>query len=400
MQQIFSPLIPLPHDLEINLYFDAAAQVLQGRTPYLDFTWLYPPGHLLIVTLIKLFFPQITSFIIIYFLLLLASALFIALRLYQIATQKYKFKRPNLQIFTVIISILLLLTVNKAFINPDLIVAIFILIAFLNFPKTTFAILFLGIAASIRLYPAIYLFLFITIPLFNKQNFKKLIIFIIPTILSLLVFLNTNIFPAFINQSVLVQAKRNVEIESFSASLMHITQLLGLPPTNGLSVVPDPIQYDIKLLFNNTPSYWNILNLITWIPLILIIFYLYKKRFKLNNPVEFHTTALLLTLALIIKHPVFSPQYLIWLWIPFFLWLIHSTINIKTKITTLTLFLLAHFITTIYLINFLPQRLTQLISNPNPTLNLISSRNITLLALFFIIYFTSISRQNHSKISP
>lgn len=389
MKQLFFSLIPPTNNLEINLYFDSATQILQGQTPYLDFNWLYPPGHLLIATILKFFFPDITSFIFSYFLILLTSGIFIFYKLYQnAATQKLTISKPKLQIFTILISTFLLLTVNKTFINPDLLVSAIILTAFLKRKKTNLALFLLGTATAIRLYPAIFILLFI-----KKLKLKNLLIFATPFIFSLLIFFNLQIFPAFVNQSIIAQANRQVEIESFTASLMRTT---GQP----LQVIPDDQQYDLKLQFIKIPKYWDLLQFLTWMPLVFTLYYFYRMKFKPKNSKEFYAAALILILSLIIKHSVFSPQYLIWIWVPYFLWLLHPPLarggrGGLTKLTTLSLFLLIHLLTTFYLTSFLPQNLPILITNPNSTLNVIILRNFLILALFIIIYQNSTKQLNN-----
>ena len=381
-------IIPLINNPEILEYYRSAGYFLQGQIPYHDFYWEYPPGMLLIFGIWRFVAPDLESFRLILFLWLLAS-LVVFIWLFNKFTNTTIIKlHPGIDLAVTILILILALTTTKIFINPEIFVALLVLVAFaaLNKQKFFLAGFLWGWATVIRIYPGLFLLLLLNYRRSLKKNLLTLVGFALPWLITFLILGGLPVMSGFFN-SLTAQINRPPQIESVNASLMWLVSRSGNP----LITQVQPEYMSINLLFVKSPEWWAIIGMIKWLPLILTIYFIIKS-IKQTNYTEhlFYQLCLLLITGLITAHNVFSPQYLIWLWVPFGLWLITAY---KDKIVTplqsiiyLAIFLIIHLLTTLILTYYSLNKIHDLLNLKTTPMLIIMLRNLLIIGIWLVIF--------------
>jgi hypothetical protein len=298
---------------EYYLYYNIYSQLSQGNLPYIHFFVEYPPLAAFAIGYPEAFIPGLDRHIF--------QSIYFAKVSFFLLIYFYIFNKQNLSRKTE----LLLLTFFLALISSTLVYArydIFPSIAFgigvlflykyiLDKSNTHFIVgtLLVGIAFSLKLFPAFFM-LFFAVILFKQYGYKRSLYYIlILTFVGLtsLVFvvLGLDNFKEFLSY----QGNRDLQIESIYANLVYLLNLFGLIPLehavqNGAEELIDPLS---KTLANSS---------------VFILFggYLVFTAFtflKLKKEQNFGNImilgSLITVLIFIIFNNVLSPQYLLWL---------------------------------------------------------------------------------------
>ena len=384
------PLLPPTNNIEIQLYFQSSQALLAGQLPYIDFLWIYSPGLLLFMTFLTWMTKNVQVFVYFYAFILFLSWVSLWMILYRYAAKKLHYNQPLIQMISLLSFLFLGLTVNKLLINIDVFAVLLATLGLLYLLKGNFSLAacWMGLSFCLRPFVIVWLpLLFFKHPKLKNQIYQ-VIIFILPSLLSLLPYNFFNLTPAYIN-SLLFQSQRSVQIESVSASIMWFFSLIGMPIHTDITFVHQAI----TLHWDNQFKFLGLLlSFLMFIPLLMSYFKVFvSMKHVSTSSYVYLSGSILFMFGLLIFHPVLSPQYLIWLWMPFSLWLIESlsnkNISGKMALTLWLIFLCIHGLTSAILIYYLPGNALKMIQLDSTPMSLIAVRNGLLLILWLIIFW-------------
>jgi uncharacterized membrane protein len=291
-----------------GIYMNFASQVISGQIPYRDFNLEYPPLALVFFILPRLLTDQWPSFSILYQLEVLIFAWLGLWVVYKIARrlgkEPWKLMAPY--------------TLGILAIGPilgqqyDIFPAVMTLFSFYYFwmgqHKTSWLWLALGVMT--KLYPAVFIPLYLIIYLRNGQ-IRPLVSGMVTFALACLVLLSPFLVtgPQNLISLVTYHSQRGIQIESLYGAFLLLADKLGLTSVSlGFSYGSWNLSGPLADKFSG---------LSTWIQAIgFFICYCFiwtqVKRGK-SQFSRLGAYALLLTAVLLFTSKVFSPQYIIWL---------------------------------------------------------------------------------------
>jgi hypothetical protein len=303
--RLWRPFDPDFVHVDVQLYFNAAQNVIAGRLPYRDFFFPYPPGSLVFFIPPALISSDATQYFRIFELevllldwIALAVTAFIALRFGQSLTR-------TLLLYTLAIPAMGFIIWQRYDMAPALIV----LLAFAAFiaRRSGLAWALLAFGTLVKIYPVLLA------PLFAIEEYsvedarapRGIIVFVAIVALGLVpVFIasfeeTANIF--------LSQTGRRFEIESVGASLMIMASWIGLPAQ---------IVYQRKLntwdVDSPASGALQLVSLVLQVATIAFLYwrFLHAQRADATALIRYSLTVIAVSL---LTAKVFSPQFILWL---------------------------------------------------------------------------------------
>lgn len=285
-----------------------------------SFYFVYPP---LATALFYLMYCMPTSFIV---------AWFISIVLWLLVADAYCFLYLKCNcIYRLILSFLFLaglMDIHLLFARCDIFVAIVLFLAWESFDsrKYKMSAFFIMIAASLKIVPLVILpvLFFLTPPQKRVEIWNGILMAIITvSVIALFLFGIQNSFGVLLSP-LAFHAERTVQLEStWSGIQILVSNLRGIPS----KIVFDHGSYNNADLANGTKQIVTIL-------LLSGLLFFYRLAWKLgkNSDVRSKFPPMLFSLMLwtIVISPVFSPQYLMWIFPLLFIWLFQKVFSKET----------------------------------------------------------------------
>jgi Gpi18-like mannosyltransferase len=291
-----------------GIYINFASQVLDGKLPYRDFAFEYPPLSLIFFIIPKVFSSDWTGFSRLFHVEALIFDLLALLLLYLIARRLGKMPWNMLGVYTLAVLAMGPIIENQYDIFPAVVTLAAIYCFWTDRHKTAWFLVALG--TLIKLYPIVLAPIFLIIYYRNRQ-FSRAWVGILTLVATcwivLIPFLVTG--PAHLLSLIDYHTQRGIQMESLYGAILLLLRQFGW------------ISARVEFTFGS----WNLtgnaaqaLDRITIYLLILAILasliYIYRKvRPGISQFTRLGSYFLLIILAILLTSKILSPQYLIWL---------------------------------------------------------------------------------------
>lgn len=303
---------------DIEIYFNSATKVLNGKIPYKDFSLEYPPFALIFFIIPKLFAQNYSAYLVAFKIEMIffnVIGTIIIFKIYELLQLDKKYLFSFLSFQTLILGLIGPIILYRYDIVPAIltIISIFYFVKYIKEKKEKFAIIswiFLGFSTITKLYPIFIAPLYIIAHFRNEGSIKKIFKSIIYSSITVLIFLSPfliyahNEFFSFLTY----HFDRGIQIESIYSSFLLPTKFFG----NEMTI---EVRYGAYEVISSQTQFLSQLSLILMIVFSIFIYFLYFILTKKNLNIEYFILFCFLSVSsFIIFNKVFSPQYLVWIY--------------------------------------------------------------------------------------
>ena len=305
---------------DVELYFQYASNIMDGQMPYRDFAVEYPPGALLVFLIPRLFASTADSYGMAFTLEMLAFNISCIFMIAVLARRLKLTVVPTLAIYTVAVIAVGSISSQRYDFAP----AALSLAAVFAFAKGHYkgAWALIAAGAMVKLYPLVLAPLFL-IYQWRHHPWRSLVwpVLVCGGILV------CGMLPFFISSpegflnAFSLQGGRNLQIESFYASVLFMAYALG---GSDLSVFQGPVSWDLASPYAEGIAQLALAIMVFVAAVAYVTYWLPYggKKVKKVGPPEPEATgrllnfSLLLLVILLLTNKVFSTQFVVWL-LPF-----------------------------------------------------------------------------------